>query len=232
MMIKVFGFAVAWLMASGVLSAKAQAPVDYFNAGEVVRFVNTFNYLVAYTPADLKTKLDSNRDLLVKAGATDKVLASYDAMEKVYLTLPFQQSYANWTQPQKDLWNNTTFNDSAVGDWLGATDTKPRFFYYFGYDALYFGKSGPSSVGEWGYSLSSAQTYYKAALKDFAWMRDSPDLLATLLPPLQAAIKTIAQYYEKAIDPMGNGLSMADVTAMQQATSPIFDAASNGKLTQ
>jgi hypothetical protein len=211
----------------------AQSPVDYFKAGQFIEFTNHDRYLRIYSKDDLKAKFDDERLLFGKIGATPKVLASYDTLVSLIMPLPLDKDYNTWTQDQKDSWGKSTLDGNAVNDWLGASDTPPRFFYWLGYWTMYMAKSGPSNITDWGGTVGSVQQSYKTSLGYFVWFRDgNPTVFKTLLPEEQDAIKAIAKYNQKAIDPLGVGVSKDDISAIQQQAAVIFNAAvGNGKLT-
>jgi hypothetical protein len=213
--------------------SSAQTPADYFKAGQFDEFSNYIGWLKVYSPDDLKAKFDSGRQLFVKAGAPDKVLASLDSMSKTMVGLPLTTGYNTWTKAQQDAWNSSGLDGNALNGWLGQIDTPTCFFFWLGYESMRLGKAVPAELNDWNSGLASAQSTAKPALQEFTVFRDSaPTVFKTLSPDVQAAIKAIAKYNEQAVDPMGNGLSKDDFTAVAAQAAIINNAASAGKLTQ
>jgi hypothetical protein len=207
--------------------AQAQYPVDYFNAGKFMEFTNNENYLRYYSPDGLASELQGGRLLFVKAGATPQVLASYDKIVEVTIRL-FNQQLSTWTQAYKDEWNKSMMDPGALNDWLGTNmDTKACFFFWLGNQTMLVGKTVPSEFG-WGSNLATAQGLAQPGLQKFTQFAENcPTIFQTLQPPVQAAVKAIANCNEKATN-----LSKADITAIQKQAAVILLAATKRKLTK
>ena len=213
--------------------AATPAPIDYFKAGQFDEFSNYTSWIKIYQGDDLTGKFNDGRALYVAAGATDKVLASYDAMAKTVTGLPMSTSYSDWTQAQKDAWNASGLDGNALTAWLGSSDKAPSFFFWLGFESMRMGKAMPEELGDWGNTISATASTWKAGLSEFVALNTQyPTVMKTVSPDVAAAIKAIAKYNAKGLDPMGNGLSKDDFTAIQTQAQIILDAASNGKLTQ
>ena len=220
-------FLVVIGLLSLTLHARAQYPVDYFKAGQFMEFINNLNNLKDFSPDGIKAEFASGRQLFVTAGATPEVLASYDSVIKTSLSLPLFRHYSNWTQAQQDTWNKSAMDSGALNNWLGTNmDTKPCFFFWLGNKAALVGKSVPLQYN-FDNDLANAQSLAKPGLEKFVEFRDdSPTIFKTLQPPVQAAVKAIANYSANA-----GSLSSDDINAIQKSANVIFQAASNRKLT-
>jgi hypothetical protein len=210
------------------VQANTARPFDYFNAGQFMEFTNNINNLKDFSPDGIRAEFASGRQLFVNADATPQVLASYDSLVKTSLGLPLFRNYSDWTQAQQDAWNNSEINSGALREWLGTDlDTKPCFFFWLGNKTSLVGKTVPSEF-DWGYDVSTARGLAKPGLQMFAqFAGSSTTIFQTLQPQVQAAIKAIASYNEKA-----NSLSRRDITAIQKQASIIFLHAANHTLTE
>jgi hypothetical protein len=210
------------------LPARAQRPFQYFDAGQFMEFTNNINNLKDFSPDGIKAEFASGRQLFVKAGATPEVLASYDSIVKTSLGLPLFRNYNNWTQAQQDAWNKSEMDSGALDNWLGTNlDAKACFFFWLGNKTALLGKTVPSEF-DWGYDLATAQGLAQPGLQKFVQFAENcPTIFQTLQPPVQAAIKAIANYNGKAAN-----LSRTDITAIEKQAAVILLYATNRKLTK
>jgi hypothetical protein len=210
------------------LPARAQFPVDYFNAGKFMEFTNNSKNLQDFSPDELKAKFASGRQLFVKVGATPAVLASYDSLVKTSLSLPLSRAYSGWTQAQQDTWNKSEMDAAALNQWLGTDlDTKPCFFFWLGNKTELLDKSLPLNYGS-SSDLPTAQSLAQPGVQKFAqFASGGPTIFATLQLPVQNAVKAIASHNSNA-----SNLSWSDITDIQRSASVIFTAAVNRKLTR
>lgn len=205
---------------------RAQTPLDFYKMGQFLEWTAFFNNLASIPKkSDLRAKLDVERQALVKLGAPAAVLTGYDHMVNAVVTLPFDTAYSSWTATQQSQFTGSGVDWNAIRTWFGTADTQPRFYFWLGSDTEYVVKDGPASVNSWGQTLDSQQASYKAILSDYA-IFPTTDVASykTAVPGIQAAITALGAYN-------GKTLAAADITAIQQAAQPIYDAA-NGKVAQ
>ena len=223
-----FVLAVISMLAVPVFSRAQTTPItplDYYKIGQFMESTTFYSDMSAFPKrSDMRAKMDVERRLLVKMGPTQDVLVGFDHMVNALTTLPFDTSYASWTQTQKDQFTNSSADFNAIRAWLGSGDTQPRFYFWLGSDTEYLAKGGPGIIAA-GNTLDSVQANYKSTINDyFTFPTSEPNSYKTALPAIQTAMAAIAAYNGKAI-------AATDVPVIQQQAQIIYDCA-NGKVSQ
>jgi hypothetical protein len=70
----------------------------------------------------------------------------------------------------------------------------------------------------------------QAGLANFTWIGQQNDLIATLAPKAQTAVKTLTGIAARTDDPLGTGITAADVNKIAAACETLRQLARDNKL--
>lgn len=220
-------------LSSGVPSSVN--PYDAYKVGEIMYVIDTWAYNTAVAGSN-KEKYKEHRDLLTKAGFSDKTLAAYDKYTACMAEYPFTTPWNQWSADTQNKWSKvgcgwTDTWSSMKADWQG--NQQALNFLWLGYNAMRIGWDVPKAINEDGYKISEFMTTIKSGVGDFVWWRDGA-YFKTVTPDVQAAIKTIAEYQSKIANPNPleptSDLTTADINKMADAAKLIRQAARDQKL--
>jgi hypothetical protein len=215
-------------------------PYDWFRIGEAYLEIATQPY--NFTVADsVKERYRAVRDLLVKAHANEPSVTAFDVHARVALGLPWQKSYAYWTDQEKSTWDNDATWDSMMKALARNRSTNPEADYFFrlGFQSNQLGWYIPYRQED-GCLISECMSNLTNAISDYVRLEIcSPSepgnscLFAQLTPEVQAAIRTISSKKSKlASEPLegGSGLQLSDIDEIVRAACLIRRAARDSAL--
>jgi hypothetical protein len=218
-------------LSSGVPSSVN--PYDAYKVGEVMYVIDTWGYQTAIAGSN-KEKMKEHRDLLVKAGFSEKSLAAYDKYSACMADYPFTTPWNQWSADQQNKWSKvgcgwTDMWGSLKADWQG--NQQALNFLWLGFNAMRIGWDVPKAINEDGYKIAEEMSVIKSGINDFVWWRDGA-YFKNLTPDVQAAVQTIAGFKSKlGGDPLaGEEITAADVAKMADAAKIIRQAAKDQKL--
>lgn len=210
-------------------------PYDAYKVGEVMYVIDTWAYQTAIVGAQ-KDKMKEHRDLFTKTGFSDKTLAAYDKYAACESEYPFTTPWNQWSADMQNKWTKVGcgWSDtwaSMKADWQG--NQQALNFLWLGYNTMRIGWDVPKAINDDGYKISEWMSVIKSGVGDFVWVRDGANF-KLLTPDVQAAIKVIADYQNRLVNPNPleptTDLTNADINKMADAAKIIRQAARDQKL--
>jgi hypothetical protein len=206
---------------------------DYFKLGQLAEEFRHFDYYASISES-LQDTLREHASLMQKLDVPSDVLSIYNTLSQNAATLPFSEPLADWTQAdqhklQTEVWPSINKLLSGLSAYV-AKNPSAKYFYFLGFDSERLGWSVPEL--EDGTSLADANLNFelKQAIGDFIRFGRQNDFMSMLSPKAQTSVKTIAGFGPQASDPLGPGITVADINKMAAASRTLMESAQGNKL--
>lgn len=211
-------------------------PYDWFKLGETEWALRYGAYYRAISDS-LQDKLREHETLMKKLDVPSEVLSAFSALAQAAMALPFSKDFNEWTQAdmqrmKSELWPPERKLTDALRAYV-SKDKQRTFFYWLGLQSLRLGWSIPTlDMRTYGYTLAEEMPEITNCITDLADFNRSTwsDITTTLTPEARDALKTIAGIAAKTNDPLGGGLTQADLDKMVAAAQTIRQLARDNKL--
>lgn len=203
---------------------------DYVKLGETAWAIRYYDYWNAVADT-AKARIDEHRALLTKIKANEKTLAAFDKFMQLVNSMPVSTPWMSLTEEQRNTWKNTPGWDPFFASLKeNVTDPDATFFLWIGLESLRLGWTiAKYQADNW--TVAELLPEVRPGIEDFVWITNQKTF-SSLRPNIQSSIQIIAAMKTKDADPLGEGITMADIKKMIQASQSIRQAAKEQQLVQ
>ena len=213
-MISIYAVALA---AFGHAAAPTQPDVyDLFRFGEIHKSmcVGAYNRAIADQIAD---KYEAHVQFAKKIAAPENVVSSIQAFKDVVTKLPWNK---DWSDADQKAWAAVTQIPSAPKEEWFKTLPDQGFYFWLGYTSMTMAYDVGQAVIDRGEPISAQSGGIKSAASNSRALQTHAlyvEARKNVNPAVLEILKQIASIGAKLDDPLGDGLTTADITALRDA---------------
>lgn len=203
------------------LFAATADPYDSFKAGEIHTRLNYTGSFSTPTPSVLANDLKNDRELLQRLNLGEKAMNAFDRYATYLNSFPWDTSFENWSQQDKDRWDDVSAWVALSDAWTSAIYENDFFWMGKCSEDLYWLVPEENKLGK----LSIAQKVVTADAKNMDDLVHSP-LYSKFTPEVQQALNIVAKYNAQ-LNPKSGGnkeLTGGDVRILWMAGQTLHEA--------
>lgn len=222
-------YAVA-LAPFGHAAAPTQPDVyDLFRFGEIQKsiIVAAYNRAIADQIAD---KYEGHVQFIKKLGAPENIVSSIQAFKDVVTKLPWNKP---WSDADGKAWGAAVLIPDAPREEWFKTLPDQGFNFWLGYISMSTAYDVGQGVIDRGETISAQSTAIKNAASNSRFLQTGVlyvEARKNVNPAVLETLKQIASIGTKLDDPLGDGLTTADITALRDGGLQLRSLAKDKKL--
>ena len=201
---------------------------DLFRFGEITKSIlgPAYNRAIADQIAD---KYEGHVQFTKKLGAPENVVSSIQAYKDAVTKLPWNK---DWSDADQKAWRAATIPDAPRDEWFKTLPDR-GFYFYLGLISMTTAYDVGQGVIDRGETISSQSFHIKNSAANCAFLQLNSkfvEVRKNVNPAVLETLKQIAAIIAKLDDPLGDGLAIADITALRDAGLQLRSLAKEKKL--